>query len=504
MALDDLLISTGVDNLIRLVKERGRIEIGAAAKELGLPARTTEDWAHVLEEEGIITVEYKLTKVFLVWRTPAVKEVEQKREKLEEKTIGTREEIEQLLTRVEEGGKSLSAMQEDIATLTTRPMSGSDVESLKRELSGLQEIYSGKINATSAKLDALRKKAIAAGQKVEAKNGIGEDERSAAANLKNELDVLKKFEETLTSQQSDTEMFFEAFETRVDDLQKQIEEGRNSNAIEELKVEIADTKAQKKELAEAVEAVLEEQQSLEGKIAGMEKKLVEMSEGENSIAASKKKIAEIRKMTEEAKKQKKAVQGHLSDSVSLIKKQTSKIETTIRKYSAVDSDSKTLVDEYVEISEEMSRANEELAARQKDIGRKIAEQVSALEAAKAAQTGGSFSREEIQKVSFLLRELSHEQEMLENKVKVLVKESEILKMEAQTGTPSQMAAASSSPRSAAAPGMETAERAGNAAPALVERVKLSQRDEAEFEKKRDELRSLIRKMWEDGKGGRGS
>jgi hypothetical protein len=38
----------------------------------------------------------------------------------------------------------------------------------------------------------------------------------------------------------------------------------------------------------------------------------------------------------------------------------------------------------------------------------------------------------------------------------------------------------------------------------VERVKLSQKDKAEFERKRDELRSLIRKMWEEGKGGRGS
>ena len=495
MALDDLLISTGVDNLIRLVKERGRLEIGAAAKELKLPARTTEDWAHVLEEEGIITIEYKLTKVYLVWRTPAVKEVEEKREKLEEKALDTREEIEQLLTRVEEGGKSLSAMQEDIANLTTRPMSASDVESLKHELSSLQETYAEKIKATSGRLDALKKKAIAAGQKVEERN-VDDDERSAAGDLKNELDVLKKFEETLRSQQSDTEMFFEAFETRVDDLQKQIEEGRNSNAVEGLKAEIADAKAHKKELAEAVEAVLEEQQSLEGKIAGMEKKLADLSEGENSIAASKKKITEIRRMAEEAKKQKKAVQGHLSDSVILIKKQTSKIESTLKKYSDVGGSSQTLVDEYVEISEEMSRANEELAARQKDIGRKIAEQVSALEAAKSAQTGGSFSREEIQKVSFLLRELSHEQEMLEDKVKVLVKESEILKMESQPDA--------SGPRSIAVPSMGTGGTGDDTAPALVERVKLSQKDEAEFEKKRDELRSLIRKMWEEGKGGRGS
>jgi len=495
MALDDLLISTGVDGLIRLVKERGRVEMGTAAKELKIPARTAEDWAHVLEEEGIITVEYKLTKVYLVWRIPAVKEVEQKREKLEEKATSARDEIEELMARVEEGGKSLSAMQEDIANLTTRPMSASDVESLKRELSSLQETYAGKIKATSAKLDALRKKAIAAGQKAGEIGGIGEGERSAVGDLKNELDVLKKFEETLSSQQSDTEMFFEAFETRVDDLQKQIEEGRNSNAIEELKAEIADAGAQKKELAEAVEAVLEEQQSLEGKIAGMERKLVDLSEGENSISASKKKIAEIRRMTEEAKKQKKAVQGHLSDSLTLVKKQASKIEGVLKKYSDVGGGSQSLVDEYVEISEEMSRANEELSARQKDIGRKIAEQVSALEAAKAAQSGGSFSREEIQKVSFLLRELAHEQEMLQGKVKLLAKESEILKMESQPGAPSQ--------RSIAVPGIEEAE-GSPAAPALVERVKLSQKDEAEFERKRDELRSLIRKMWEEGKGGRGS
>jgi len=493
MALDDLLISTGVDGLIRLVKERGRVEIGSAAKELKIPARTVEDWAHVLEEENIITVEYKLTKVYLVWRTPAVKEVEQKREKLEERATGTRDEIDQLLTRVEEGGKSLSAMQEEIANLTTRPMTAAEAESLKRELAGLQETYSGKIKATSAKLDALRKKAIAAGQKVEEQSGLGEGEREAAADLKSELEVLKKFEETLQSQLSDTEMFFEAFETRVDDLQKQIEEGRNSGAIEELKADISGAKAEKKELSEAVEAVLEEQQLLDGKIAGMEKKLADLAEGENSILASKKKIAEIRKMAEEARKQKKAVQNHLSDSVSLIKKQSSKIEGVLKKYSDAGGDSKPLVDEYVEISEEMSRANEELAARQKDIGRKIAEQVAALEAAKSAQAGGSFSREEIQKVSFLLRELSHEQEMLEDKVKVLAKESEILKMEAQPGA-----------QGIASTAAQGAMGGEEASPALVERVKLSQKDEAEFERKRDELRSLIRKMWEEGKGGRGS
>lgn len=489
MALDDLLISTGVDNLIRLVKEKGRVEIGSAARELKLPARTVEDWAHVLEEEGIITVEYKLTKAYLVWRMPATKEVEQKREILKKKAVDTREEIEELLARVEDGGRSLSAMQEEVAALGAKPMAASDVEALKRELSEVQKEYDGKVESTRQKLDALRKKAAAAGQRLSAKGGAGEEEKKAVEDLKKELGVLQSFEETVKSQLSDTDMFFEAFETRVDDLQKQIEEGRNSAAIEELKVEIADAKSYRKELSEAVEAVLEEQKSLEGKISGMEKKLSVLAEGENSIAAAKKKIAEVRRMAEEAKKQKKAVQGHLQDSVTLIKKQSSKVEAILKKY-AQGGGAKSMVEEYVEISEEMSRANEELSARQKDIGRKIAEQMRALEAAKAAQQGGSYSRDEVQKVSFLLRELAHEQEVLEGKVKVLVKESEILRMESQPG-------AAGAPAGGAA-------QASEAPPALVERVRLSQKDEAEFERKRDELRALIRKMWEEGKGGRGS
>jgi chromosome segregation ATPase len=489
MALDDLLISTGVDNLIRLVKESGRVEIGLAARELRLPARTVEDWAHVLEEEGIITVEYKLTKAYLVWRMPEAREVEQKREILQEKAVGTREEIEELLARVEAGGKNLSAMQEEVAALGAKPMSASDVEALKQELAESQKRYDAKVEATRQKLEALRKKAAAAGQRLSAKGGPGEEERAAVEDLKKELGVLNSFEETLKSQLSDTDMFFEAFETRVDDLQKQIEEGRNSAAMEELKVEIADAKAHRKELAEAVEAVLEEQKSLEGKIAGMEKNLAELAEGENSLAAAKRKISEIRRMAEEAKKQRKAVQGHLQDSVTLIKKQSSKVEAILKKY-AQEGGAKSLVEEYVDISDEMSRANEELSARQRDIGRKIAEQMDALEAAKAAQQGGGYSREEVQKVSFLLRELAHEQEVLEGKVRVLVKESEILGMEAQAG-------AVGAPAGGAA-------QAAEAPPALVERVRLSQKDEAEFERKRDELRALIRKMWEEGKGGRGS
>ncbi|MCX6769866.1 MAG: hypothetical protein NT051_04275, partial [Candidatus Micrarchaeota archaeon] len=103
-----------------------------------------------------------------------------------------------------------------------------------------------------------------------------------------------------------------------------------------------------------------------------------------------------------------------------------------------------------------------------------------------ALTEGKFSKDEIDKISFLLRELRHEQVMLEEKVNMLTKESEILKMEVapnQKGAPSAGKPTDSTQNS------------------LVERIKISQEDEAAFEQKRDELRSLIRKMWEENKSG---
>ena len=121
MALDDLLISTGVDQLIKLVKEKGRVEIGAAASELSQPIRTIEDWSHVLEEEGLVRVEYKLTKIFLVWTGPTREYVAQKSEKLEKKAAGARQEIDKLLTRVEEGGQELEQMEGELEKLEKAP-----------------------------------------------------------------------------------------------------------------------------------------------------------------------------------------------------------------------------------------------------------------------------------------------------------------------------------------------------------------------------------------------
>ena len=78
MEIQSSVIETGVDKLVNLVNERGRIALQDAAKELGVSTTVIQEWVDFLEEEGIISVEYKITKPYLVERKLTKKEVETK------------------------------------------------------------------------------------------------------------------------------------------------------------------------------------------------------------------------------------------------------------------------------------------------------------------------------------------------------------------------------------------------------------------------------------------
>jgi len=486
MALDDLLISTGVDQLIRLVKEKGKVEMGAASKELHQPMRTVEDWAHVLEEEGLIRIEYKLTKIYLVWQQPTAEYVEKKSEKLEEKAVQTKTEIDQLLSKVEKGGAELQEMQSEISKLDSAAgLDPQEAARLKEELSGLSQKYSSTIKSGTEKLGKLKAKLSALEPKV------SKAQKAPAQDEEKELAVLKNFEATIQSQLGETETFFDAFEARLQEFRKRIEDGREDEHVSEIRAEISSVRSLKDEMMGALEAILEEQKSINERLAGAEKKLDSLTDREDSLTGAKKKLAEIRKIEEEAKRQRKNISDQLSDTLSLVKKQSSKVSQAASKQTESTALMQQIKEEYVDISEEISRAGTELAAKQKEVAGKLEIQMKALELSSSGR-GGGVGREEVQKVSFLLRELTREQSLLEENVRNLMKETELLKMEA-------------SELSVPSPGGGAVQMASpEPGPAFVEKVKLSQEEEGEFERKRDELRSLIRKMWEESKGGSGS
>jgi len=67
------VISTGVDILIKIVKDQKEISVPAASKLLNVPESTVEAWASFLEEEGLLTISYKFTTAYLYTASPKEK-----------------------------------------------------------------------------------------------------------------------------------------------------------------------------------------------------------------------------------------------------------------------------------------------------------------------------------------------------------------------------------------------------------------------------------------------
>jgi len=61
-------VRTQVDSLAELIKKKKEISFEDAAKKLKLPKATIESWATFLEEEGIISIKYKFTTPFFIYK----------------------------------------------------------------------------------------------------------------------------------------------------------------------------------------------------------------------------------------------------------------------------------------------------------------------------------------------------------------------------------------------------------------------------------------------------
>ena len=137
MEMESNIIETGVDKLVNLIKERGRIALADAAKELGVSTSVIQEWVDFLEEEEIISVEYKLTKPYLVERKLTRKEVEKKsKEFLSKKEVFVRK-AEVSLSFLEKQAADLKNVKDEFDKLKNEL--GFDLDSVKSELAELEK-----------------------------------------------------------------------------------------------------------------------------------------------------------------------------------------------------------------------------------------------------------------------------------------------------------------------------------------------------------------------------
>ncbi len=122
MTYVDSLISTGVDKLISLVYKRRRITVEEAADNLGISPRVIEEWSKILEEQGLVKIEFSFTKAYLVWIGSDVKEPEKladlrkTRDSLVDEVEGLRRKIKTMLEDSKKASKGIKPIIKDITT----------------------------------------------------------------------------------------------------------------------------------------------------------------------------------------------------------------------------------------------------------------------------------------------------------------------------------------------------------------------------------------------------
>lgn len=168
MEIESSIIETGVDKLVNIVKERGRIALVDVAKELGVSPTVIQEWVDFLEEEGIISVEYKLTKPYLVERKLTKKEVEAKEKEFASKKEVFVRKAEVSLSFLEKQAEELKKVKNEFDKLKNEL--GLDLETVRNEFNELERYLQLKEelqkqveeqkNETKSKIDELAQQVL--------------------------------------------------------------------------------------------------------------------------------------------------------------------------------------------------------------------------------------------------------------------------------------------------------------------------------------------------------
>src|SRR3989344_3979511 len=143
MVLGSSIIETGVDRLVNLVNKKGRISSSEAAIALGVSSTVIMEWADFLEEEGIINIEYKFTKQFLVARKLAKKDLTEKAKEFSGKRDVFIRKAETSLSFLERESKKLKSIKDEFDEI--KKELGFDIGHIRDEFEELKKCEQLKI-----------------------------------------------------------------------------------------------------------------------------------------------------------------------------------------------------------------------------------------------------------------------------------------------------------------------------------------------------------------------
>jgi chromosome segregation ATPase len=283
------VIETGVDKLVALIKQNKRISVPDAAKLLNVSRVVIEEWADFLEEEGIISIEYKFTTPYLVDRVLSKKEVEEKIKEFKGKKEGFVRKAEVALSLLDEKGEVFGKLREDFKKL--KDELGKDLQSVQEELKLLEQYNNEKrdIDNQVRQQENIFKEKIAQMEAQIAK----ERQRFAEilTDIKSQEDVLGKEKVKALSMRETikaAEDSVDKYEKTVSDIKSRL--GSEEHTIKDVEQHLERLKGSADSERKDVEQKNRQMQELMQKSQEQERKIVELQENIIKKTLSKNKV----------------------------------------------------------------------------------------------------------------------------------------------------------------------------------------------------------------------
>lgn len=481
--MEDTKISIGIDRLIEILKQKKKMDIDSAAKELNQPMKTVEEWAELLEKEKLIKIEYKLTKIYLIWKGESWDATETKEIFNEAKK--TIERINEIKNKTEQGKQELQEIENQLKKIKELSLVNStDASELKKNIENLETDYKNTIEKGLEKIQKIKTELSKLDSKIKAQNidfSISPQEE----------ELLKNIEDKIEQQIEEAENTFIEFEKQLEEIKTKMETEKDSEEILEIKQELENAKEIHKEINEGLEAIKEEQKELQKQLENISAR-IEKKINEKSPEYKKDKLNEIKKMGDEAAKQKRKTMQNLSELLYTIQKENKKIEQLRLKKDDITERLSEISRDYEEMASEISKKEEEFKRKGEEIKEKLEKSKQILSMIQNNQIP-KINTEDLEVAFQMLYDLNNTHAILSEKLQKLNLEAESL---INGLNELEMKMKTAQPQSKEELEIEVYDKDSKV---VLEKIRLSEEEAREFERKREELRSLVRRMWEESK-----
>lgn len=129
-------IETGVDKLVKIVAKEKRIALVDAAKQLGVEQTVVQEWADFLEQEGLVELQYSLSKVFIVEKRLTTADIEKKGKEYDNKKEAFVRKVDATLRQIEQETADFETIKSQYYTL--KGQIGDEIDAVKDEIEQLR------------------------------------------------------------------------------------------------------------------------------------------------------------------------------------------------------------------------------------------------------------------------------------------------------------------------------------------------------------------------------